>query len=273
MKISTKPSINLLTVSYGWNRTKELDSYKTKGHFSFFLLEAMSRTALPSFTYQGRKHYLQKEKKWYGEFRVAVKRVYAKHGTEIRRGLKQTTCKEEKDFPKQLRVLLKTFGPYKPPCANVVLCPNRFGVPGEGYGPLIGRTAYAIFTPNPKEDQTWLMIHEVCHSLLLPVFQSSRVKRLIRQTEPLLKTWTTKKFRTYYPKWEWVIEEYFIHAIEQYVTGSSVKEKLGWGMNRLPWFMKSWKTFQIKRKINPDLCIDAWIIETLVYLERKIEGR
>ncbi|MFA5130081.1 MAG: hypothetical protein WC477_04150 [Patescibacteria group bacterium] len=269
MRIFIQPSINVLTASYGWNRTSELDAYKTKGHFSLFLLETMSRDSLPAFTYHGRKHPMQKTRSWYGNFDKDMKKVYAKHHALIKEGLKSKTCKEAKYFPKKLKRLLETFGNYTPPCSQVILCPNIFGVPGEGYGPLIGDTAYAVFTPDPKKDQTWLMVHEVCHSLLLPIFQSQKIRKFIKQTESLMEKWSTKKFRNYYPKWEWMIEEYCIHAIEQYATGSSIQEKMSWGMNRLPWFVKSWAEFQKRRKTNHALDVSIWIHDTLIALKSR----
>jgi hypothetical protein len=263
MQISTKPSINLLALSYGWNKTKLLDKYKQKGHFSLFLLEAMSRSQLPAFTYRGRKHPLQKSRTWYGPFDRDLKKVYSTYHSEILVGLKNVRYKEISTFPKQFNNLIKSLGPYSPPFTKVILSPNLFGVPGEGYGPLIGQTAFAVFTPNPNKDQTWLMVHEVCHSLLLPIFHSATIKKLIKQTEPLMEKWSTKKFRRYYPKWEWMIEEYFIHTIEQYVTNSSIKEKMSWGMKRLPWFVTSWATFQKRREAEPSINVEHWIRATL----------
>jgi hypothetical protein len=267
MRVSVQSPVNLVALSYAWNKTTALDAYKRKGHFSVFLLEAMSRGPLPTFAYHGQKHPLQKPRKWYGDFETDLREAYLKHKTKILVSSKKTTCKEARLFPKKLELLLESFGHYTPSCATVVLCPNHFGVPGEGYGPLIGKTAYAIFTPNPKKDQTWLMVHEVCHSLLLPIFQSKQTKKLIAQTAHMMPRWSTKQFRTYYPKWEWLLEEYFIHAIEQHVTGSSIKEKISWGMNRLPWFIDSWATFQELRLSNPSLSIEQWVHETLVRLK------
>ncbi len=270
MRITTKPSINLLALSYGWNKTNRLNAYKQKGHFSVFLLEAMSRTSLPAFTYREKKHPLQKHRAWYGSFDRDVKQLYSEFHSDILAGLKYGQCKEKTAFPKQLNNLLKSFGPYSPPCTEVILCPNSFGVPGEGYGPLLDHTAYAVFTPNPHKDQTWLMVHEVCHSLLLPIFHSVPIKKLIKQTEPLMEKWSTKKFRGYYPKWEWMIEEYFIHAIEQYVTRSSVKEKMSWGMKKLPWFIASWEEFQKRRKAEHSLNIGDWVKETLQKMKQTV---
>ncbi|MFZ2804079.1 MAG: hypothetical protein WA001_02550 [Patescibacteria group bacterium] len=263
MRVTVHTSINLLTLSHAWNHSTALDAYKSKGHFALFLLEAMSRSSLPAFAYQGKKHPLQKTRRWYGKFDADLRAYYRAHSKTILAASKKPRCKEAKQFPTQLQNLIKTFGPYHPPCDMVVLCPNVFGIPGEGYGPLIGKTAFAIFTPNPKKDQTWLMVHEVCHSLLLPVFRSAKIRRLIRETASQMEKWSTKKFRTYYPKWEWLIEEYLIHAIEQYVTESSIKEKISWGMNRLPWFIRSWDAFQKRREKEPALNVGLWVRETL----------
>jgi len=270
MRTSVKTSINLLTLSHAWNKSDVFDLYKKKGHFALFMLEAMSRSDLPSFTYRGRKHPLQKSQSWYAAFDKDLKRYFSENKTVILKAAKRTACKEAKRFPKQLSRLLETFGKYKPTCTSVTLTPNIFGVPGEGYGPLIGKTAYAVFTPDTKKDQTWLMIHEVCHSLLLPVFQSADVKRSIKKTMPLMEKWSTKKFRRYYPKWEWLIEEYFIHTIEQYVSGSSISEKMSWGMSRLPWFIDSWSAFQSRRKIDSDLSVEKWVRETLSSMEKSV---
>jgi len=158
---------------------------------------------------------------------------------------------------------LETFGAFKPICNTVILCPNKFGVVGEGYGPLIGKTAFVIFTPDNKTNQTWLLIHELCHSLLLPIFQSVKIKKLIKETSPLMNKWSTEKFRKYYPKWEWMFEEYCIHAIEQYVTKSSIEQKMTWGMKRLPWFVKSWAGFQARLKHYDGLSVKDWVQEVL----------
>ena len=83
-----------------------------------------------------------------------------------------------------------------------------------------------------------------------------------------MKNWSTPKFRKYYPKWEWIIEEYMIHAIEQHVTQGSINEKLSWGMNRLPWFIASWSAFQVRRSSKPHLSVEDWIQETLTELKR-----
>lgn len=270
MRISVNTSVNLLTLSHAWNRSDIFDVYKKKGHFALFLLEVMSRGNLPSFAYRGRKHPLQKSRKWYGAFDKNLKRYYVENTPVILKAAERAACKEAKKFPKQLSRLLKTFGKYSPPCTSIVLTPNVYGVPGEGYGPLIGKIAYAVFTPNPKKDQTWLMVHEVCHSLLLPVFQSVEVKRLIKKTTPLMEKWSTKKFRKYYPKWEWLIEEYFIHAIEQYTTESSITEKMSWGMNRLPWFVDSWSTFQSRMKSDQNLSVEDWVREVLRSMTQKV---
>lgn len=264
LSVSTKSNLNLLALSHAWKHDQSFESYKRRGHFSLYILEAMSRNSLPGFAYQGRKHPLQKPKEWYGDFAGDLKAYYQLHTSDIRRGLRFGTIPEEKHFSVQLHSLIKTFGKkYQLPVKHVILCPNVFGVPGEGYGPRIGNSAFAIFTPNPKKDQTWLMVHEVCHALLLPVFKSTHVKRLISETKPLLGEWTTEKFRTYYPKWEWAIEEYMIHAIEQRVTHSSLKEKESWGMDHLDWFVKSWAEFQARCKKNGNLTVEDWVVEAL----------
>jgi hypothetical protein len=260
-------NVNLLALSHAWLHDPAFEKYKARGHFSLFLLEALSRSPLPAFTYRGRKHPLQKSEKWYGNFSRDLKTYYKQHEGEIKKGLSAGSVPEAKSFPKTLNLLVSTFGPYALPCQEVVLSPNVFGVAGEGYGPLIGKTAYAIFKPDPKKDQTWLMVHEVCHSLLLPTFQLKKVKRLIVETEPLFEKWTTKKFRRYYPKWQWAIEEYLIHTIEQYVTESSLAEKRSWGMNRLDWFVKSWAGFQ-RSKTKKDT-VEDWIVMVLEELKKK----
>jgi len=267
LKVSIKPNLNLLALSHAWQNEPAFDPYKQRGHFSLFLLEALSRDSLPAFTYRGRKHPLQKPKGWYGDFAEVLKTYYREHQKEIRRGLKYGMIPEVKHFPKTLERLVASFGPYKLSCHDVVLSPNTFGVAGEGYGPLIGKTAYAIFKPNAQKDQTWLMVHEVCHSLLLPTFQSKKVKRLIADSKPLFEKWTTKKFRGYYPKWEWAIEEYLIHAIEQRVTESSLADKRSWGMNRLDWFVKSWATFQKSKTKNEN--VEDWVVAVLKELKTK----
>ncbi|MFO0764505.1 MAG: hypothetical protein U0487_00445 [Patescibacteria group bacterium] len=269
MRISTKPSINLLTLSYGWNKTKLLDKYKEKGHFSLFLLEAISRSALPKFEYQGKKHPLQENKSWYGAFERDMKEVYRIFSTEIVHASKNNSFAEAKRFKPQLEYLLKSFGAYKTNVKAVILSPNWFGIEGEGYGPLIDGIAYAIFTPSKKTNQTWLMVHETCHSFLLQTMKSKKVKSLIKDTEPLLYSWSTKKFRQYYPKWEWVIEEYLIHAIEQRVTDSSVASKKAAGMNRVDWFIKSWQFFQETRSQQDS--VEDWIVQTLMQLKSKIK--
>ncbi len=271
MRIYTKSPINLSTLSHAWNRSTVLDEYKKKGHFSLFLLEAMSRDTLPAFSYQGRKHPLQKSRRWYGHFDQTIREYYSRHRPTILRATKRVSCKEAARFPGKLRSLIESLGPYKLPCDKVILCPNPFGMQGEGYGPLIGRTAYAVFTPDARKDQSWLMVHETCHSFLLPIFQSAEIKRLVRCTEPLMVKWSTKKFRKYYPKWEWVVEEYMIHAIEQRATGSSVKKKKSWGMNRLPWFIASWKEFQHRRRSESNLSVDIWVKETLHKMQKLAE--
>ncbi len=270
LSVSIKPNLNLLALSHAWAHEPSFKIYKDRGHFSLYLLEAMSRSPLPDFAYRGRKHPLQKPEAWYGDFSRNLKKYYRTHKKEIHDGLKVPEVKEAKYFPSQLLLLVESFGKdYQLPTRRVVLTPNVFGVKGEGYGPLIGDVAYAIFTPDSKKDQTWLMVHEVCHSLLLPVFKSRTVWGLIKDTEPLYKKWTTKKFREYYPKWEWAIEEYMIHAIEQRVTGSSLEEKRSWGMNRLGWFVKSWGVFQSRLKEESRLTVEDWVIESLNYLKKK----
>jgi hypothetical protein len=268
LKVFVKPNLNVLTLSHAWQHPS-FEPYRKKGHFSLFLLEVLSRDALPAFTYRGRKHPLQKPEAWYGNFARDVKAHYMRHQKDIRKGLRYGRIPEAKGFPHVLGKLVKSFGPYRLSCREAVLCPNVFGVAGEGYGPLIGKTAYAIFKPNPKKDQTWLMVHEVCHSLLLPTFQSKKVRRLIQETKPAFEKWTTKKFRTYYPKWDWAIEEYLIHAIEHRVTGSSLKDKRAWGMNRIDWFVKSWGDFQDKKDRRST--VEDWIILVLRELKSKVE--
>jgi len=268
LKVSIKPSLNLLALSHAWFRDPAFEKYQKRGHFSLFLLEALSRDPLPAFTYRGRKHPLQKPKSWYGDFAEDLKLYFKKNREEIKKGMTIGPIPEVKHFPKTLERLVASFGPYKLSCNDVVLSPNAFGVAGEGYGPLIGKTAYAIFKPNPKKDQTWLMVHEVCHSLLLPTFQSKKVKQLIEGSRPIFEKWTTKKFRISYPKWEWAIEEYLIHAIEQHVTGSSLADKRSWGMNRLDWFVKSWTTFQKSKTKNEN--VEDWVVAVLKELKAKV---
>lgn len=269
--VSIKPNLNLLALSHAWAHELLFQAYKNKGHFSLYLLEAMSRSPLPGFAYHGRKHPLQKHEAWYGDFARDLKIYYRAHEKEIRDGLHFSSVKEAGRFPEQLGKLVDSFGKgYQLPTKRVVLTPNVYGAKGEGYGPLIGDIAYAIFTPDSKKDQTWLMVHEVCHSLLLLVFKSKKVVRLIRDTEPLFKKWTTKKFREYYPKWEWAVEEYMIHAIEQRVTGSSLDEKRSWGMNRLGWFVKSWEVFQSRREEDARLTVEDWVGEVLEELKKTI---
>lgn len=269
LSVSIKSNLNLLALSLAWAHEPSFKVYKDRGHFSLYLLEAMSRSSLPDFTYRGQKHPLQKPKAWYGDFARDLKIYYRKHEKEIRDGLHFSNVKEARRFPDQLQKLVDSFGKgYQLPTKHVVLTPNVYGAKGEGYGPLIGDIAYAIFTLDSKRDQTWLMVHEVCHSLLLPVFKSRKVMKWIKDTEPLYKKWTTKKFREYYPKWEWAVEEYMIHAIEQRVTGSSLEEKRSWGMNRLGWFVKSWEVFQSRREEDARLTVDYWVVETLEELKK-----
>ncbi len=263
LKVLNQPNINVLALSHAWQNDPTFHKYKKKGHFAVFLLEALSRSPLPTFSYGGKKHPMQKHRQWYGDFATDLKQYYNVHKKDVRAGLAVRNIEEAKKFPSQLRELVVSFGNYKLPCNKIILSPNVFGVSGEGYGPKIGKTAYAVFMPNPKKDQTWLMVHEVCHSLLLPVFESKKVRRLIKKTEPLLETWSTAGFRKYYPKWEWVIEENLIHAIEQYVTGTSLKEKESWGMKRIGWFAKSWAAFQKEMRVNPKLSVEDWVAETL----------
>ncbi|KAA0206889.1 hypothetical protein EDM68_01000 [Candidatus Uhrbacteria bacterium] len=274
IRIGIEANVNLLALSHAWMHEPSFEKYKKRGHFSFYLLEAMSRDPLPGFTYRGRKHRLQKPRVWYGDFAKDVRSYYKAHKGEIRSGLRYGRAMEAKRFPLQLRQLIETFGEdYKIPVKKVVLSPNVFGVPGEGYGPLLGETAYAVFTPNPQRDQTWLMVHEVCHSLLLPVFASKNVKKLIAKSETCFDSWTTKRFRKYYPKWEWAIEECLIHAIEHYVTGSSLSQKRSWGMNRIDWFVKSWQTFQGRLKAEPELTVKDWIEDVLRQLVEKCKAK
>lgn len=268
MRISTKSPVNLLTLSRAWNHSADFDTYKKKGHFALFLLEAMSRSPLPSFTYRGQRHPLQKKRSWYGDFDKTLRAYFRTHKTEILKGSKMVDCKEARLFPTQLKRLIESFGDYKLPCTQIVLAPNVFGAPGEGYGPLVGDTAYAIFTPNPKKDQTWLMIHEICHGLLLPIFHSAKIKKQIQKSHSKYKTWSTATFRKYYPKWEWMIEEYMIHAIEQRVTGSSVEEKESWGMNRMQWFINSWEKFQQQLKMDKKRSVEDWVTDVLQKLAK-----
>src|SRR3989344_1761182 len=102
MRFSVRPSVNLLTLSHAWNRSDVLDEYKKKGHFSLFLLEAMSRGPLPRFEYQGRRHPLQKPRGWYGKFDQVLKEYYRRNREEILKGSRQTATKEAKQFPGQL---------------------------------------------------------------------------------------------------------------------------------------------------------------------------
>lgn len=254
MKIFFKQHLNVSTLSYLWRHNKAFVKYHKKGWFSYYLVFVLNHSLLPKFVNLRLRHTLLRSASWYRSFSHDFIKC-AKSGLTPKIAIIEYG-KEKDKFSKVIKKMKTELRGIAWPFQQIWVVPNFWGEEGHGYGILMGQTAYLVYRPNPKVDSTWLLAHELLHCILGPEFEKPAVRKKIQATKNLYRKLVPARLQKYYPKWEWAIEEYVIHAIESDITNSSIAVKKKWGWGYVDLFINKWKKRGNKSFV-------AWLLETI----------
>ncbi|MCK4520733.1 DUF4932 domain-containing protein [Candidatus Parcubacteria bacterium] len=241
---------------------KMMEQFFDRGHYVQYLCWTLRQSDFPEFKLKTKnKDSLQKPNIWFQGFNQVLRKFYKE--AEIKKLWQKSKPNYQKviSFYKrktnsQILQIIKHLEKENIEWHfnEIILIPNLLETTGAGSAPLITPRAYIVFGPSFEKVDTYLIIHEFLHHLINPILEEKKIKKkseIFKKLYPLLTNSISRKF---YPKWQWIISEYFVRGLQaSFIQNKTKQEKFfaeekKQGFSKIKWF--TYCFFKLKNKYS-----------------------
>lgn len=239
--------------------TSKLRKYFEREHPYYFIIWVLQHSNPPQFKKLYKKWEGEFSLSWYKSFGETLREFcYEANISQLWRGYQEEASREINKYRKITLSVLQEILEYlrieKLPFKKIILIPNLLDAIGAGYGPVIGKKIYIIFSPTNKEGPNiQLLRHEFLHSIINPLIQKKINKEIIKRDKQLIQGMITSPALEYYNDLELIIIEYILRAIELRLLPSNkknqyIQKQIKLGFPQIEFFDSQLKIYEKEKK-------------------------